>query len=414
MNTDRTALNCIIAIIEDKGFANLVLKEHTASLSAQDVKSVYATVYTTLEHLLYVDYMLSFYCKRQKRIVRNILRMSVAKGLFMNTPAYAATSNAVELCKKTGKAASSGLVNAVLKKMLSCPNALPDLPTDAVKRISIQYSYPEWIVQYFSDALGIENAQRLICTPPTGMELRAQYPFSTEELKKLLPSDAACGTLDDNCLRLSHGIDIASMQEFIDGKIAVQSQGSMVICRALGDTGGKTVLDACAAPGGKSAYLYSLSSGTTDLTCFELHSHRVELIKQTLGRLHVKAAVEQRDATVLEPKYLSSFDYVLIDAPCSGLGLLNEKIDVRFNKCRDDIDTLAKLQRSLLNVCCQYVKAGGTLVYSTCTISPLENDVQVNKFLEEHDEFSLSDMRQLLPHIDGVDGFFYAVMKKCI
>lgn len=416
MSVDKTALNCIIAIVEDKGYANLVLKENTRDMPSNESKAVYATVYTTLEHLLHLDYILASFCKRQKRIVRNILRMSLAKGLFMHAPAYAVTSNAVNLCKKLGKTDSSGLVNAVLKKALNDPSSLPALPSEPLKRLSIQYSYPEWIVELFCDSLGIEAAERLIASPPTGMELRAQHPYTREQLQKIVTVPYSIGTVDENCLRLDRGIDVSDMDEFNEGKFTIQSQGSMSICRAIGDMHGKMLLDACAAPGGKSAYIYSLSEGNADITCWEFHAHRVELLKRTLNRLHVDAKVEQKDAALVDEKYLNAFDAVLIDAPCSGFGLLNEKIDIRYGKSPEDIDSLVALQKRLLDACCRYVKPNGLLVYSTCTISLEENQIQVQDFLKEHQEFCLcpDGMRQLLPHVDGVDGFFYAVMKRCI
>lgn len=412
MNIDRVALNCIIAIIEDGGYSNLVLLEKTKGLDVNQSRAVYATVYTTLEHLLHIDYILLNYCKRQKRTVRNILRLGLAQGLFMNTPAYAATSNAVELCKKCGKGESSGLVNAVLKRALN--GSLPPLPNEPVKRLSIQYSYPEWIIEYLSDSLGLDGIESLISAPPTGMELRAQYPFTTEELKACLPVDFSVGSLDENCLRLNKGMDIAAFDAFKDGKVAVQSQGSMLICRAIGDMKGKKVLDACAAPGGKSAYIYSLNEGRVELCCWELHEHRVELLTKTLSRLHVDAVIEQKDASIPFESCFDSFDAVLVDAPCSGFGLMNEKLDIRYSKKREDIDSLVELQARILSACSKYVKTGGIMVYSTCTISPLENEKQVESFLKGHENYRLKSVpKQLLPQRDGVDGFFYAVMERC-
>lgn len=413
--TDITAVNCLISIIEDGGYANLILKKLTLPLPSSEIKAVYAYVYTVLEHLLYIDYVLNSFCKRQKRVVRNILRLGAAKLLYLETPNYAATSTSVDLCKHMNKPQCSGLVNAVMKK-LSNPELLPELPSSPIPKLSLQYSCPEWIVSYFAEHYGIETAEAILSAKPTGMELRAQFPTTFEQLEGLIPVPFERGKLDDNCLRLERGIDVNSFSPFTEGKCTVQSQGSMCICRAVGDVENKSILDVCAAPGGKSAYLYSLSRGTACLTAWDSAIHRVELMKRTLKRLHVPAKIEQRDASIYYPEFNQCFDIVLVDAPCSGLGLLNEKPDIKYKKQPNDIENLSKIQAAILAACCGYVKSGGVLVYSTCTISPVENEKQVEQFLKEHGEFSLlpEKMQQLFPHKDGVDGFFYAVMQRCI
>lgn len=408
----RLILNCIMAIVEDGGYGNLVLKNATLGLPAVELRRVYATVYTVIEHLLYLDWVLSHYCKRQKRVVRNILRLALARGLYMGVPAYAATDSAVELCKSCGKGASAAVVNAVLKKALSSP--LPPLPMDELESLSLQYSFPKWLVELLQRDYGTAQTRALLAASPAKMELRAQWPYTTDQLMSLLQEGYTVGKLDNNCIRLDEGIDIGSMTEFKEGKLTVQSEGSMLICRALGDVSGKRVLDACSAPGGKSAYIYSLCKGNVGLTCWELHEHRTELLNKTLDRLRVNATVEQRDASVFDAAYENAFDAVLLDAPCSGLGLLHSKLDIRYSKTSEDIIGLCRVQKQLLDCCCKYVKSGGRLVYSTCTICKDENDRQVDAFLTAHREFALIDMRQLLPHRDGVDGFFFAVMEKCI
>ncbi|MDO4564346.1 MAG: 16S rRNA (cytosine(967)-C(5))-methyltransferase RsmB [Clostridia bacterium] len=413
---DRVCLNAIIAILEDGGYANLVLKEQSAKLDSEKSRAVYACVYTLLEHLLTLDYILSHYCARQKRVVRNILRLALCRLLYMNVPPYAVVDSAVALCKRTGKRESGGLVNAVLRKIAAdAPAALPKLPSDPILRLSLEFSYPEWLVRHFAGFLGLDGTRALFSAPKTGMELRAQHPFTTDELAAALPVPFEPGSIVSDCLRLKQGLDIEKFLPFIEGKCTVQSQGSMCVCRAIGELHGKTVLDACAAPGGKSAYIYSLSGGTANIYARDLAPHRVELIKSTLARLSVPANVRLGDAAVYDPALEKSFDVVLLDVPCSGLGLLNEKPDIRYKKSEADIRSLAELQSAILGICCAYVKPGGLLVYSTCTISPVENERQVELFLKGHGNFAPvpGKMRQLMPHTDGVDGFFYAVLKRC-
>ena len=188
----------------------------------------------------------------------------------------------------------------------------------------------------------------------------------------------------------------------------------MLICRSLGDVRGKRVLDACAAPGGKTAYLASLCENDVQLVAWELHPHRKALLDATLARLHVIAETDCRDASILYPDAVDAFDAVLLDVPCTGLGLLGDKPDVRFAKSEADRDAIAATQRALLETCSRYVRPGGTLVYGTCTISRQENEAQVESFLQAHPTFSKVGERQYLPDSDGIDGFYHATMRRSI
>ena len=408
----RDALQVFMDVVEDGAYANLRLKDIRRSPEEQAYVS--SLVYTALEHVKWADYMLSFYVKPQKKAVRNILRLAVAELFFMDTPDHAVVNGAVQLCKECGKGALSGLVNAVMRRMLRERDSLPPLPDDPIARLSIQFGCPEWIVKEWLDRFGEPDTVKLLSQEPPAMEVRAQWPFTSEELAAQLPIPYDRGRVDDNCFRLSESLPVASLPLFREGKIAVQGEGAMVICRFMGDMRGKKVLDACAAPGGKSAYLWSLTEGDIDLTCFELHPHRVELMARTFARLHVTAKCEAKDATQIPADAVPSFDAVLLDVPCSGLGLIREKPDVALHREEQAIDALCQTQAALLAGCSRLVRPGGTLCYSTCTISLRENEQQVSAFLKAHPDFALDDQRQLLPQRDGTGGFYMARMKRCI
>lgn len=413
MNARRVALDVLIDVLENGAYANLALKDACRDRDAQSAAFISSLVYTSLEHLYYIDHCLAAYVSRQKRVVRNILRLGATQLLYMDIPAYAAVEQTVSLAKSCGKGASSGLINAVLRRLDAERDALPPLPTEPIQRLSMQYSCPEWIVRLFMTNYGATETEELLSAKPVGMSLRAQYPNTTEQLEKALKSGYCVGKLDPDCLILEKGLDLNAFPPYKDGAATVQSEGAMYLCRACGALKGKRVLDACAAPGGKSAYLYSLAKGDIDLSCWELHEHRLKLLNSTLSRLHVQAAASQRDASIPDDAYNNAFDTVLLDVPCSGLGLLHEKPDLRYNKQAEDLASLCKLQAAILNACSAYVKIGGTLVYASCTISPDENEVQIRRFLEEKPNFQLDFERQLLPHRDGTDGFYVARMLRC-
>ena len=424
MNARRQALDALCDITDRGAYANLCVKQLTSSLPEREAKLAAALVYHTLDHLLTIDYYLAHFVKgAQKPVIRGILRLGVCELLFLSTPAHAALNESVTLTKEVGKSGLSGFVNAVLRNIDRSRASLPAFPAEPVARLSIQYSYPEWIVREWVTRFGEAEIEALLSRPQSAIEVRAQYPFTCEELQAALPVKSTINSIDENSLSLESGFDLASHPLFQDGKFTVMGESAMLACRALGDMRGKRVLDACAAPGGKSAYLASLMQNDIDLTCFELHPHRKELLDKTLARLHVSAETLVKDAAEFDPAFEAAFDGVLIDAPCSGLGLLGDKPDIRYSKTDTDITALVEIQKRILETCARYVKPGGVLVYATCTISLRENEEQIVAFLREHKEFALEQIPisvandgqiQLLPHVHNTDGFYIARMRRCI
>ena len=408
----RAALETLVRILEDGAYTNLALKDASASVEPKDVPFLYALVNETIAQSSYLDYVISHFCRRQKRTVRCLLRMAGTELLFLDTPAHAAIDEAVKLCRAVGKKDCCALVNAVLRRLDRERDALPPLPADPVERLSIRCGVPAFAVAEWIDTYGESETEALLFRKPVGTVVRAQYPFTAEELRAALPVASVPCLLDPNGLCLTEGFDLAKDPLFLSGRFAVQGEGAMLICRALGDVRGKRVLDACAAPGGKSAYLASLSGNSADLTAWELHPHRKELMDRTFARLHARVHTECRDASVFDPAMEDAFDAVLLDVPCSGFGLLAEKPDVRLHKTENSVNALTETQDAILNVCSRYVRSGGVLVYATCTILKRENEARVRAFLSSHPAFALEEERQLLPTRDCTDGFYFARMRR--
>lgn len=429
----RAALAALLDITERGAYANLRLKEALSGLPAQDARWVSAAVYTTLDHLLYIDYVLGHFAKsRLQPAVRGVLRLGAAQLLYMNVPDSAACNESVELCKQIGKGKLAGYVNAVLRALCRGRDALPPLPGDPVERLSIGYSRPQWLVAEYVGRYGAEFTEALFSAQAPGMTLRAQRPYTRDALAGALRARGVAfqtGRLDSNALRLAKGLDVAKEPLFLEGKATVQSESAMLVCRlALGSfQPGMRILDACAAPGGKTAYLSHLMEGEGRIDAWELHPHRAALLKKTLERLQVEnAAVSLQDAAQPKPGLAGAYDVVLIDAPCSGLGVFG-KPDARYAKTDEIVKGLAALQGKLLNACAPYVRPGGALVYATCTISHRENEGQIQAFLAEHGEFAPGNMSalpaclrerarggtlQLFPHMDDTEGFFMARLVK--
>lgn len=425
MSVRRAALAALTAVTEEGAYANLALKSAAASLPKTDANRVSALVYETLDHLLTIDYYLSALTAANKNaLVRNVLRLGACQLLYMRTPAHAAVNESVALCREIGKTALSGYVNGVLRALQRqiAADALPPLPADTAGRLSVQYSFPRWIVERWTADYGETFAEALLAAKPSGVTVRPQHPCTADELLALLPADTSRGQWEHDCLHVPAGFDAAASDAFLTGRMAIQSESAMLVCRALGDCRKKRVLDACAAPGGKSACIASFAENDVSITCFELHAHRAELTQKTLERLHVTAGILQRDASVPDDALYDAFDAVLVDAPCSGLGLVHGKPDVRYQKTPGDIESLANVQRGILEACARYVKTGGALVYATCTIGKAENEAQVADFLARHGEFTLSPMPlpiendgelQLFPNVHGTEGFYMARMVRC-
>lgn len=408
LSVRRAALDTVVRILEDGAYTNLALKDAAKTVSEKDVPFLYALVNETVVRSTYLDYLLAHYCKRPKRMVRNLLRMSGTELLFLRTPPHAAVQEAVSLCKEIGKAENAGFVNAVLRRLDRERDALPPLPDDPTARFAIYYGFPQFIVAEWIDLFGERETEALLSFPPIGTTVRAQYPFTTQALAEELRLSCEPCRLDSNALRIKESFDLERSELYQCGRMAIQSEGAMLICRALGDVHHRRILDACAAPGGKTAYLASLSENTADLTAWELHPHRKAIMDAAFSRLHVHASTACMDASVYHSEFAHAFDAVLLDVPCSGFGLLSDKPDVRLKKDGAAIDALVDVQTRILDACAHYLRSGGVLVYATCTISKRENSERVHAFLFTHPKFRLIEERQLLPTRDGTDGFYYA------
>lgn len=432
MSVRRKALDALMDITDRGAYANLRLKEALEGMDERDAKWVSALVYTVLDRLNYIDYVLQTHARgKLKPAIRGILRMGVCQALFMDVPESAACDESVKLAKEVGKAALGGYVNAVMRSVCRAKDNPLELPEDLVSRLCVECSYPPFLVQEYLDRYGEAFTKDMFTYRGRGITLRAQYPYTEAELESELNARSLAftrGKVVKSAFRLERGLDVTKLELFLSGKIAVQSEGAMLACLALGLKHGDRVLDACAAPGGKTALISALLEGTGSVTAWELHPHRAELTAKTLARLRVRnASVAVRDATVVEESLLGSMDAVLVDAPCSGLGLWG-KPDAKQNKDEAAVARLAALQTGILHACAGYVKPGGVLVYSTCTVSNAENEAQVEAFLKAHAEFSLASladyvpdalkeraaggMLQLFPHLHGTEGFFVARMVK--
>lgn len=432
----RTALQALGAVLDDGAYANLALKDALRGSQRREAAFVSALVYTTLEKLSLLDYYIDAVAQgRVQKRIRNILRLGICEMLFMRTAPAVACSESVKLTKSCGKAALAAYVNAVMRTIgrMAETDTLPALPADAAESLAIRSGYPLWLVREHIGRYGADFTEAMLTCRLHGMTLRAQPPFTEAALEAFLTEKGIAwrrGELAASAFHLlDGGFAVEEEPLFREGKITVQSESAMLVCRALDPRPGERILDACAAPGGKSACIAALMGGEGRIFAWELHEHRVELMRAALERLHVSnVECACRDASRFDPACVESFDRVLLDVPCSGFGV-SDKPDLRYKKTEADVEALCGVQRAILDTCAAYVKPGGQLLYATCTVSYRENEAQVLDFLKRHPAFRPVSLRPFLPesmaggedgmlqlfmHLHGTEGFFLARMERCL
>lgn len=434
----QTAFEILLRIHRDGAYSNIAVDamlSENGDLDSRDAAFVSALVYGTLDRMISLDYNLSLYLTQPLKKLRPellvILRMGAYQLLFMDkVPDSAAVNESVKLAKNNKSAFAASLVNAILRRVAQNGFCLPQGDEDDIKKLSVEYSCPEWLISLWSDSYGKENAVAIAkaALEPSPVVIRVNTTrVSRDELIALLAEEgvtAETSSIEENALILHNTGSVESLKAFQNGLFHVQDFASQLCCRALDALPGETVFDVCAAPGGKTFTTAERMNGTGTVNSFDVYQSRVELIRkgaERLGLSNVKPFLS--DASVYNENY-GMADRVLCDVPCSGLGIIGRKPEIRQKK-PEDFALLPELQYQIL--CCsrRYVKPGGRLVYSTCTLHPAENDEVCRRFLSECREFKAEralpeierggdngDFLTMMPNINGTDGFFVAVFRK--
>ena len=363
-----------------------------------------------IEKRLLLDYVTDCYSKvkvkKMKPAIRNIIRMGCDQILFMDSiPDAAACDEAVKLAESKGFHGLKGFVNGVLRTISRQKNDIPwpDEKSEHGRFLSVKYSVPEWIVGYMSERFGEEKAS-LICgscakTRPVTVRYRGDLSDESELIKKIEESGAAVSVnpYQDHSFFLENISGMRSVPGFAEGRLALQDTASMLAVRSAGIKKGDTVLDLCAAPGGKSCYAADLA-GDGHIYAFDISETRAERIKENTGRLGLSnITVGVRDALEPDDEMYGKCDAILCDLPCSGRGVIGRKPDIKYRLKKESIVELAELQKRILDVAAAYVKPGGTLLYSTCTVTKEENEDNRTYFLEAHSDFKADSITPYLP-----------------
>ena len=449
MNEKQSPRSLALTILEevrrDDRYANISLKEHLRSnnLDERDTAFVSRLVYGTLEKQITIDCLLEKLAKmnRVKPLVRNILRLGAYQILYMDrVPDSAACNEAVNLCKRHGYFPLKGFVNGTLRNLSRRKQDLlvVDPQMSKAEQLSFQYSFPLWLTEKWVSDYGQEKAEAIMkpMEDNDGVSLRVNAGKTTPANLKAELAKAGAeprnGTHMSEAIRLTGMGDPERNPRYQQGHFTVQGESSMLTSHVVDPQPGEVILDACSSPGGKATHMSELMGGVGRVLAWELHPHRLELVKQNQKRMDAKILEPmQMDASVFDPRWEGVFDRVLIDAPCSGLGILHKKPDIMHKVNPKDLKELPLLQMKLLAACSAYVKPGGVLVYSTCTINPGENQQVIQAFLTGHQEFTLEDPShwlpstvrdaleedgtiQLIPSLHRTDGFFIARMRRSL
>ena len=420
MNDRQTAFRVLNRIEKNKAYSNLALDAQLRQNRENTVSSAFVTalVYGVLERKITLDYILSAFLKQPIKKLRTevltALRLGVYQIKFMDkVPVSAAVNESVKLVKTNGCAYASGLVNSVLRKVADSAVLYPE-KSDFLQYLSVRYSCPIALVQHYIDDYGAENAEGILMSSigpvPTVLRVNTLKTNGTD-LKEMLAAEGIASAIGqtEHTLVLTNSGAIEQCNAYRDGLFHVQDTASALCVQALDVHPGQTVIDVCAAPGGKTFTVAERMENQGKIFAFDLYPQRVSLIESGAVRLGISIIeAAAQDALKCIPSLQNCADRVLCDVPCSGLGTIRRKPEIRY-KDMGFIDNLTILQYNILVNASKYVKEGGVLVYSTCTLNRAENEAVCDLFLQENADFhKLQAYQTLLPHKDGTDGFFFA------
>jgi len=445
VNAREAALKIIYETEEKGAYSNIALNKRLNSmeLSLPDKGLVTEIVYGTLKNKVLIDYYIQSFSKvKMKKIspwILNILRIGSYQILFTDKiPVSAACNESVKLAKKYGHSASSGFVNAVLRNIAREGKnvKLPDREKNVSEYLSVKYSHPQWMVELLLKEHTADFTEDLLKANNGIPELSVRVNTLKTTREKLIEELKSEGFEAEESRFTIDGLIVKNMasptnsKAFSEGLFQVQDESSMLVARVLSPKAKDLVLDVCSAPGGKTTHIAQLMENKGRILAFDIHQHKLELVRNNAKKLGIDIieTIEQ-DASMEVSEYRGKADCILCDAPCSGLGIIRRKPDIKWSRTQSDIKALKAIQKNILQTCAAYVKSSGTLVYSTCTVLKDENTGTVLDFLKNNEDFYIDDIKpyisdslkeyvdekgwlQLYPNVQGIDGFFICRMRK--
>ncbi len=435
MNAREIAFKVLSDIEKNKNYSNMSINKHFKELEIKDQDRGFATelIYGVIENRNYLDYVMNKLSKmkaeKMQMHVRIFLEMGIYQILFLDSVSdYAAVNETVNLVNGFDKK-SSGFVNAILRNVIRQKETIAKVDiTDNIMYLSTKYSYKPWMIKNWVEKFGQEFTEDLLDAnnekPSIYIRVNTLKTTREELMNKLSDMNIKCfkvSTLEE-AIRVENLKNIENNKLFKDGLFTVQDISSMIVGKIVNPKENSRVLDICSAPGGKTTHLATIMNNTGHIVSRDIFEHKIKLINATANRLGLTNIEAQCfDASVLDNDNIDAFDYVLADVPCSGLGIIRRKPEIKYKE-KADLKELPSIQSKILKNASKYVKINGVLVYSTCTIQDVENIDIINAFLKENDNFKLVPIDavnvdvdnqdkgylKIYPHIHGMDGFFIA------
>jgi 16S rRNA (cytosine967-C5)-methyltransferase len=437
-NVRDAALTILLTVDKSQAYSNLLLHQtiEKHKIEAKDRGLLTELTYGTLQHKLTLDYYLEPFIRGKVDIwVRWLLRMSLYQMHYLTRiPAHAAVNEAVEIAKRRGHKGIASMVNGILRSILREGVRSTELIEDANERLAVETSHPQWLVDRWVESYGYELTRNMLLEnniPPLQTARVNTTKVTVEQVLTTLEREGVKARRSEfmpECIYLESG-QAARTGAFRNGLITIQDESSMLPATVLNPQPGMKVLDMCAAPGGKTTHMAEKMKNEGSILATDLHPKKLDLIDENVARLGLDivetAPIDGRKAATLLQK--ESYDAVLVDAPCSGLGVMRRKPDIKYTKREEDLESLQTIQLAILNNAVQVLKPGGRMVYSTCTVDRRENEGTVKAFLAEHPEMEAVRLENLPPQLEakqqdgmlqvfpqdiGSDGFFVAAFVK--
>lgn len=426
MDTNRkTAYHTLIDVEAKKSYSNIALNHHIICGKPNSPSFVRELVYGVLENQMLLDYIINHFVETgaDKLKVNDliVLRMGIYQlGYMKSVPEYAAVNESVLLAKRFCKG-RDGFINGVLRSYIrdKLTLKLPDRLEDEVRYLSIKYSCTEWIVEKWIDQYGSEETEKILAASQgnPGLTIRVNtLKTGKEDLAKRLRDrgfEVENSKICDSALKVTKGSGILDGKLYKNGLFSVQDESSMKTVEILAPSAGETLIDVCAAPGGKTLAAAELMSNRGQIIGTDIYLRKLNIVNKEAERLGISIVKTWPwDATKVDSELIEKADKVLADVPCSGLGVIRRKPEIKYKRQLSEFDSLPRKQLEILTVSAKYVKRGGMLQYSTCTINKDENEKVIKEFLRKNKDFSIVEEKQFMPHIDGTDGFYVCKMMK--
>lgn len=437
------SLKILLKIFQDKSYSNILIKNLGQKFSALDRSFITELVYGTVKYRLRIDNSIGQLSKvklnKMSPEVLNILRMGIYQLDYMSrVPESASVNESVKLAKKYSNIGAVKFVNAILRNYIRNKDNItyPDKNSQLNKFLSVYYSYPEWLVDRLIKEWGAESTENFLKSsneiPPLTVRVNRLKTDKSNLRDRLsgIGIESIDGSFMDDALILKNVPGIESMKDYREGHFTVQDESSMLAVRVLAPEPREFIMDVCSAPGTKTTYMGELMNNQGTLIAGDISCSKLKLVDENARRLGITTIhTICHSASIPIEEYMNKADRVLVDAPCSGLGLLRKKPEIRWNRTPSEINDILKLQRDILYNSCNYVKPGGVLVYSTCTILEAENYGIISKFVKDNSNFILEDITGLIPdklkresikdgyiyifpEQYGTDGFFIARLRR--